>query len=125
MSSSCLKRTQLACFIFRATPATCPARLCQQSFTDLMAKKHPFLSLVTDLLAPCKTSRSTRSRKPESYSVAFPGTLSTVSSGPGNSLASSSLPALHSPRRDRRARRQVDHHHQPVAGLNTIAPDGP
>ena len=30
-----------------------------------------------------------------------------------------------SPDCDCRARRQVDHDHQPVASLNTIAPDGP
>jgi hypothetical protein len=35
------------------------------------------------------------------------------------------LPALHFRRRDCRARRQVDHDHQSVASLNTIAPDGP
>ena len=35
------------------------------------------------------------------------------------------LPALHFPRCDCRARRQVDHDHQPVTSLNTIAPDGP
>jgi hypothetical protein len=34
------------------------------------------------------------------------------------------LPALHFPRCDCRACRQVDHDHQPLACLNTIAPDG-
>jgi hypothetical protein len=35
------------------------------------------------------------------------------------------LPTLHLSRGDCRARRQVDHHNQPVACVNTIAPDGP
>ncbi len=35
------------------------------------------------------------------------------------------LPALHFPRCDCRARRQVDYDRQPVASLDTIAPDGP
>jgi hypothetical protein len=35
------------------------------------------------------------------------------------------LPALHFSRCDCRARRQIDHDHQPLASLNTIAPDGP
>lgn len=35
------------------------------------------------------------------------------------------LPTLHFPRRDCRAHRQVDHDHQPLARLHTIAPGGP
>jgi hypothetical protein len=57
-------------------------------------------------------------------SAASPGTRSTVSFGPASSPASSLAAGASFPRRDCRARRQVDHDHQLVARLYTIAPDG-
>ncbi len=68
--------------------------------------------------------RARYSRKPASYSVASPGTRSTSPSDLRARQRRHWLPALHFPRCDCRAHRQVDHDHQPVASLNTIAPDG-
>jgi hypothetical protein len=120
-----IKRTQTPSFLFRATPAPCPKQLCQQSLLLLSPNNIRSGSLSPHwqhharpraLLDP-GSPKATRWHFSEHY----------LRSPPDRTARQRRhwLPALHFHCGDCRARRQIDHDHQPVASLNTIAPDRP